>query len=41
MVFGMVVIIAIIMDTDKTDDAKGDASFNVAVVVMIAMVVIM
>ena len=35
----MVVIIIIIMYMNKTDDAKGDLSVNVAVV-MIAMVVI-
>ena len=36
----MVVIIIIIMYTNKTDDAKGDLSVNLAVVVRIAMVVI-
>ena len=40
MVFGMVVIIIIIMYMNKTDDAKGDLSVNVAVVVMMAMVAI-
>ena len=40
MVFGMMVIIIIIMYMNKTDDAKGDLNFNVAVVVMIAIMVI-
>ena len=36
----MVVIIIIIMYTNKSDDAKGDLSVNVATVAIIAMVVI-